>query len=48
MRKGKRKTKLNRKEINMIVKQGKDKPIMEKKVSVNIIQIRFNRLKIKI
>ena len=43
----KRRTKLNRKEINMIVKWAKDKPIMEKKVSAKNIQIRFNKLKRK-
>ena len=45
IRSRKRRTKLNRKEINMIVKWAKDKPIMEKKVSAKNIQQRFNRLK---
>ena len=43
----KRRTKLNRKEINMIVKWAKDKPIMEKKVSAKNIQIKFNKMKSK-
>ena len=45
IRSRKRRTKLNRKEINMIVKWAKDKPIIEKKVSAKNIQQRFNRLK---
>ena len=45
IKKWKRRTKLNRKEINMIVKWARDKPIMEKKVSAKNIQIRFNKLK---
>ena len=40
----KRRTKFNRKEINMIVKWAKDKPIMEKQVSAKNIQSRFNKL----
>ena len=47
VKKRKRRTKLNRREINMIVRWAKDKPIMEKKVSAKNIQIRFNRLKKK-
>ena len=47
IRNRKRRTKLNHKEINMIVKWAKDKPIMEKKVSAKNIQQRFNRLKKK-
>ena len=45
VKKRKRRTKLNRREMNMIVRWVKDKPIMEKKVSAKNIQIRFNRLK---
>ena len=41
----KRRTKLNQKEINVIEKWSKNKPIIEKKVSAKIIQIRFNKLK---
>ena len=44
IKKRKRRTKLNRNEINMIIKWAKDKPIMEKKVSAKNIQRRFNRL----
>ena len=40
----KRRTKLTRKEINMLVKWAKDKPIMEKKVSAKNIQMKFNKL----
>ena len=40
----KRRTKLTRKEINMIVNWAKDKPIMERKVSAKNIQIKFNKL----
>ena len=47
IKKRKRRTKLNRKEINMIVKWAKDKSIMEKKFSAKNIQIRFNKLKKK-
>ena len=47
IRSRKRRRKLNRKEINMIVKWAKDKPIMEKKVSAKNIQQRFNKLKKK-
>ena len=43
--KRKRRIKLNSREINMIVRWAKDKPIMKKKVSTKNIQIRFNRLK---
>ena len=39
IRNRKRRTKLNRKEINMIVKWAKDKPIMEKKVWGKKIEI---------
>ena len=40
----KRRTKLTRKEINMIVKWAKDKPIMEKRVPPKNIQMKFNKL----
>ena len=40
----KRRSKLTRKEINLLVKWAKDKPIMEKKVSAKNIQIKFNKL----
>ena len=40
----KRRTKLTRKEINILVKWAKDKPIMEKKVSAKNIQMKFNKL----
>ena len=39
-----RRGKLSRKEINMIVKWAKDKPIMECKVSARNIQARYNKL----
>ena len=39
---------MNRKEINLIVKWAKDKPIMEKKVSARNIQIKFNKLRNKL
>ena len=42
IKKRKKRTKLNRREINLIVKWAKDKPIMEKKVSARNIQIKFN------
>ena len=45
VKKRKRRTKLNRREINMIVRWAKDKHIIEKKVSAKNIQISFNRLK---
>ena len=45
--KRKMRTKLNRREINLIVKWAKDKHIMEKKVSAINIQIKFNKLRIK-
>ena len=41
IKKRKRRTKLNRREINLIVKWAKDKPIMEKKVSARKILIKF-------
>ena len=44
IRKRKRRSKLTRKEINIIVKWAKNKPIMEKKVSAKNIQIKFNKL----
>ena len=44
IKKRKRGTKLNRREINVIVKCAKDKPIMEKKISAKNIQIKFNKL----
>ena len=44
LKKRKRRSKLTRKEINLLVKWAKDKPIMEKKVSAKNIQIKFNRL----
>ena len=44
IRKRKRRSKLTRKEINIIVKWAKDKPIMEKKVSAKNIQAKFNKL----
>ena len=44
VRKKKRRRKLSRKEINMIVKWAKDKPIMECKVSARNIQNKYNRL----
>ena len=47
IKKRKRRTKLNRNEINLIVKWAKDKPIMEKKVSAKNIQIKFNKLRNK-
>ena len=47
IKKRKRRTKLNRREINLIVKWAKDKPIMEKKVSARNIQIKFNKLRNK-
>ena len=40
----KRRSKLTRKGINIIVEWAKNKPIMEKKVSEKIIQIKFNKL----
>ena len=40
----KRRTKLNRREINMIIKWARDKPIMEKRVSAKNMQIKFNKL----
>ena len=40
----KRRTKLTRKEINMLVKWAKDKPIREKKVSAKNIQMKFNKM----
>ena len=47
IKKRKRRTKLNRREINLILKWAKDKPIMEKKVSARNIQIKFNKLRNK-
>ena len=47
IKKRKRRTKFNRREINLIVKWVNDKPIMEKKVSVRNIQIKFNKLRNK-
>ena len=47
IKKRKRRPKLNRREINLIVKWAKDKPIMEKKVSARNIQIKFNKLRNK-
>ena len=44
IRKRKRRTKLNRREINMIIKWARDKPIMEKQVSAKNMQIKFNKL----
>ena len=44
LKKRKRRSKLTRKEINLLVKWAKDKPIMEKKVSAKNIQIKFNKL----
>ena len=44
IKKRKKGTKLNRREINMIVKWVKDKPIMKKKISAKNIQIKFNKL----
>ena len=40
----KRRTKLTRKEINMIISWARDKPIMEKKVSAKNIQMKYNKL----
>ena len=40
----KRRTKLTRKEINMLVKWAKDKPIMEKKASAKNIQLKYNKM----
>ena len=48
IRKRKRRSKLTRKEINIIVKWAKNKPIMEKKVSAKNIQIKFNKLSKKL
>ena len=47
IKKRKRRTKLNRREINLIVKWAKDKPIIEKKVSARNIKIKFNKLRNK-
>ena len=44
IKKRKRRTKLNRNEINLLVKWAKDKPIMEKRVSARNIQTKFNKL----
>ena len=44
IKKRKRRLKFNRKEINIIVKWAKDKPLMEQKVSTKNIQIRFKKL----
>lgn len=44
IRKRKRRTKLNRNEINQIIKWARDKPIVEKNVSAKNIQIKFNKL----
>ena len=43
----KRRTKLTRKEINMLVNWARDKPIMEKKVSAKNIQMKFNKFQKK-
>ena len=40
----KRRTKLNRREINMIIKWARDKLILEKQVSAKNMQIKFNKL----
>ena len=47
IKKRKRRTKLNRREINMIIKWVKDKPIIEKQVSAKNMQIKLNKLPIK-
>ena len=44
----KRRTKLNRREINMIIKWARDKPIMKKQVSAKNMQIKFNKLQRKL